>query len=121
MFSAAVLDHTLNPRHEGPMDGASHYGQAGDPGGGPYVQLWFLVEGDRILRGAYRTYGCPAAVACASLVAEILVGKTTTCALAIDARDIDHLLGGLPEGKGHCPAMVVDALRQALSEESHAQ
>lgn len=116
MFTAAVLDHTLNPRNAGPLVGASHFGQAGDPGGGPYVQLWFQVNEERIIRGAYQTYGCPAAVACASLAAEVLVGRTVDQALSMDASDIALLLGGLPEGKGHCPALVVAAISRAFGE-----
>lgn len=119
MFTATVLDHTLNPRNAGPLENATHYGQAGEPGGGPYVQLWFGVDGERIIRGAYQTYGCPAAVACASLAAEVLVGRTVEQALSINARDIALMLGGLPEGKGHCPAMVVEAISKAFGETSH--
>jgi len=117
VFSAAVLDHTLNPRNTGPLEDANRYGQAGDPGGGPYALLWFEVEGQTILRGSYETYGCPAAVACASFVAEFLTGKSIGQALAMDARDIALLLGGLPEGKGHCPALVVEAIQRAFGED----
>ncbi len=116
MFTAAVLDHTLNPRNAGPLEDASHYGQAGDPGGGPYVQLWFLVDGDQIVQGAYQTYGCPAAVACASLAAEFLRGRTVEQALLLIPQDIALILGGLPEGKGHCATMVVQAISKAFAE-----
>lgn len=118
MFSAAVLDHTLNPRNTGPLEGANRFGQAGDPGGGPYALLWFVVEGETIQQGAYQTYGCPAAVACASFAAEFLKGRSIRQALRLDARDIELLLGGLPEGKGHCPALVVQAIRQAFQEDA---
>ena len=116
MFSAAVLDHTLNPRNAGPLEDASHYGQSGDPGGGPYVQLWFIVDEDRIVQGAYQTYGCPAAIACASLAAEVLRGRSVEQALLLTSQDIALILGGLPEGKGHCPAMVVEAIARAFGE-----
>jgi NifU-like protein involved in Fe-S cluster formation len=117
VFSAQVLDHTLNPRNTGPLEGANRFGQAGDPGGGPYVLLWFIVEGQQIKQGSYQTYGCPAAVACASFAAEFLAGKTIQQALAMDAKDISLLLGGLPEGKGHCPALVVTVLGRAFAED----
>lgn len=114
MFNATVLDHTLNPRNAEPLKDATHMGLAGEPGEGPYVQLWFVVEGERIVRGAYQTYGCPAAVACASLAAELLAGRTVAQALDLTPRDIELLLGGLPEGKGHCPNLVVKAIARAF-------
>lgn len=116
MFSAAVLDHTLNPRNAGPLENANHFGQAGDPGGGPYALLWFEVDDRKIIRASYETYGCPAAVACASFAAEFLKGKSIEQALALDAQSIMSLLGGLPEGKGYCAVLVVHAIRRAFQE-----
>ena len=118
MFSAAVLDHSLNPRNVGPMEDATHEGGAGDPGGGPYVLLWFKVAGDKIVAGSYETYGCPAAVACASLTAEILKGRTVAQALSLTPQDLTLLLGGLPEGKEHCPKLAVQAIRSAFEGET---
>lgn len=115
MFSTAVLDHTLNPRNAGPLEDANRFGQSGEPGAGPYALLWFEVDGQTIVRGSYETYGCPAAVACASFAAEFLQGKTILQALALDPVDIALLLGGLPEGKEHCPALVVEAIKSAFS------
>lgn len=117
MFSAAVLDHTLNPRNSGPLKGANRFGQTGEPGAGPYVQLWFLVVDSTIRQCSYETYGCPAAVACASFVAEFVVGKTVSQALLMAPEDISVMLGGLPEGKGHCPTLVVRAIQEAFLEE----
>jgi nitrogen fixation protein NifU and related proteins len=116
MFSPRVLDHTVNPRNAGPLEGATHRGSAGDPGGGPYMTLWFLVEGGAIRRASYETYGCPAAVACGSLCAQILPGRTVAQALSLTPRDIDALLGGLPEGKEHCPRLAARAIEAAFAQ-----
>ena len=62
-------------------------------------------------------HGCPAAVACASFAAEFLRDKTIGQALTMNAGDIASLLGGLPEGKEHCPALVVAAIRVAFAED----
>ncbi|MCC7435295.1 MAG: iron-sulfur cluster assembly scaffold protein [Methanoregulaceae archaeon] len=114
MFTSAVLDHTLNPRNVGPHEGATHFGQVGDPGGGPYALIWFTVEGDTVTQASYQTYGCPAAVACASLGAQIAQGRTISQLSSLDAGDLERLLGGLPEGKGHCSMMAIQAIQRAL-------
>jgi nitrogen fixation protein NifU and related proteins len=119
VLSQTALDHVANPRNAGPLPGATHQGVAGDPGGGPYVLLWFRVEGEVIREASYETYGCPASVACASLTAEILKGRTVAQALSMTPRDLTLLVGGLPEGREHCPALVVQAVKNAFSEENN--
>ncbi len=114
MFSPSVLDHFHNPRNCGPLNGATHVGTAGVPGEGPYLKLWFVVINGTIQRAAYRTYGCPAAVACGSLIAELAAGRTPQRLLALTQEDVIRLLDGLPEGKEHCAALVVEAVRNAL-------
>ena len=116
VFSEAVLDHTLNPRNIGPLENASNFGQFGEPGGGPYVQMWFDLKGETIVDAAYKTYGCPAVVASASLSCQLLKGRTTAQALLLDEKDLMLLLGGLPEGKDSCPQMVIQAIRSALAD-----
>lgn len=114
MYSDTVLHHFHNPRNRGPLESATHYGVAGDPGNGPSMQLWFRVEDDRIVAAAYQTYPCPAATACGSIVAEIAKGRTAEQLLTLTATDVTRLLGGLPEGKEHCPELTAAAIRRAL-------
>lgn len=113
-FSPLALEHIANPRNSGPLQGATHKGVAGSPGGGPYVVLWMIVEGDTIKEASYDTYGCPAAVASASVTAAILKGRTIAQALALTARDLTLILGGLPPGKEDCPALAAEAVRRAF-------
>ena len=116
MFSAIALEHIADPKHSGSLEDATHFGGFGDPGGGPYVQLWLNVEGDKIVKASYETYGCPAAIATADFTAELLRGRTVAQALSITPKDLILLLGGLPEGKEGVPGMVVQALHRALEE-----
>lgn len=117
MFTSAVLDHTLNPRNVGAHEGATHYGQVGDPGGGPYVLMWLTIEEGVVVRASYQTYGCPAVVACASLLCQVAKGRTAAQLQELEERDVVGLLGGLPEGKEHCSALALSALRKGLVSE----
>jgi NifU-like protein involved in Fe-S cluster formation len=69
----------------------------------------------RVRRAAYRTYGCPAAVACGSMTAQLATGRSVETLLELNARDIALLVGGLPRGKEHCADLAVRALRAAFS------
>lgn len=117
MFSTAVLNRFYNPGNTGAMEGATHHGMGGMRGEGPYVELWLDVQGEQIARASYETYGCPAVVACGSVLCEVITGKSTEVARKIDPQDLTVLLGGLPEGKGHCPELAIEALHSALDGE----
>lgn len=102
-------------RNHGALERFTHYGVSGEPGSGPYVQLWLLVEGGQIVRAGYQTNGCLWSLGIASVVTEILIGRSVEKALLLEAQGVGALVGEIPEGKGHIPGMVVEALRRALS------
>ena len=113
-FSAAVIERFNAPRHAaGPLEGA-RYGVDGPPGEGPYAEVWLLVENNRIAGASFRTYGCPAALACADLACELAESRTVEQAMRIESADLIAILGGLPEGKAECAERAVVAMRAAL-------
>lgn len=116
VFSPMALSHINNPRNVGQLEGATHYGVAGVPGDGPFVQMWFIVNGDQIERGTYKTYGCPTSIASASMIAELVAGKSVATALSLTEADIRALLAYVPEGKGDCPPRAIQALQNALEK-----
>jgi NifU-like protein involved in Fe-S cluster formation len=105
MYSTAVQEHFTKPRRAGSLENPDAVGQAGTPGQGPYIVFGLRVTGHRITDARFLTYGCPAAIACGSFVAEHVVGRTRAEAYRLTAEDIDRGLGGLPLGKEHCPAL----------------
>ena len=57
-YSEIVLDHFYSPRNAYRMEKPDVVGKAGDPGSGPFMLLFFRVEGDRIAQASFQTYGC---------------------------------------------------------------
>jgi nitrogen fixation NifU-like protein len=114
VYSEALMDHFHRPRNVGPLAGATHQGTAGQPGNGPYVVIWLEVRDGQIERAAYQTFGCPSAIGSASAAAEWVTGKRIEEALGLTEADVTAALGGVPEGKEHCPALAVRALQAAL-------
>ena len=95
VYSEAVQSHFHHPRNVGPLEGATHQGTAGTPGNGPYVVIWLKVEAGRVRSGAFQTFGCPAAVAAASVAVEMVTGRSTERAARLTARGIVRRLGYL--------------------------
>lgn len=114
MYSPIVSDHFHSPRRVGPLVGATHRGTAGVPGEGPYVILWLKVERERIVAAAYQSHGCPAAMASASMAAQLIEGQRVDTAARVTPEQIVSELGGLPEGKEHCPRLAAQAIGAAI-------
>lgn len=125
MYSEIALAHMTQPRNVGPPEGEYLTGQAGEPGDGPWVRLYLRVEEFRgpgkksrhiIEKAGYHTYGCPATIASASAVCELVTGKSTEAALEITQEDVLLALGDLPEGKRDRPYLALAALKKGIEK-----
>jgi NifU-like protein involved in Fe-S cluster formation len=114
MFSQTALDHISSPRNAGRLDTFTHYGCGGVPGDGPYVELWFQVEGSRVIRAGQQSNGCPSTMACASYISTISVNRKVESICELVAGDLILLIGGLPPGKERSAELAVNALHDAL-------
>jgi NifU-like protein involved in Fe-S cluster formation len=113
-FNEKVMDHVHRPRNSGPLEDATAVGCSGIPGEGRYIKLYLVVVDDTIEQAAYECNGCPASIASASVVCEVVTGRETSIVEILEANDILVMLGGLPDGKEELPQMALDALRQAV-------
>jgi NifU-like protein involved in Fe-S cluster formation len=113
MLSPIAADHVYNPRNQGPIEGFTHFGQVGCPGEGAFMSLWFRVEDGIVKQASYATHGCAWSIACASVLCQMLTNREVGKTSLLEARDIDLVLGGVPEGKGEFPGMAVEALANA--------
>ena len=74
-----------------------------------------LTIGDgRVQDMRFRTFGCTAAIASASVLTELATGLDVDAAAQLEPSDILNALGGLPTRKEACALMAVGALRAAL-------
>jgi nitrogen fixation NifU-like protein len=111
VYSERLRELFRSAAHAGRLEGATHYGEAGTPGGGPYIQLWLRVEGGIVQGARFKTYGCPAAIACAEAACAWSEGTPLRELGAATASSIAGRVGGVPEGKEHCPELAALALR----------
>lgn len=115
MYSERLLELFHNRNHAGRLEGATHYGEAGVPGQGPYTRLWLRVRDGVVEAAGYQTYGCPAIIACMEALCRQVTGAPLSGA-AVTARQVTEWVGGVPEGKEHCPDLTEHAW-SALREE----
>jgi NifU-like protein involved in Fe-S cluster formation len=74
------------------------------------VQIFVKLEGPRVARATFRTFGCSACIAASSIATELLLGRDS----ALTANEIEAALGGLPDDKRYCAELVAEAARRAL-------
>jgi nitrogen fixation NifU-like protein len=115
-YNATVLDHFLNPRHVGEVPAPDGIGEAGKSGDGDTLRLSLRIEDGKIVQARFRAFGCPAAIASASVATELITGMTLAEARHFSNREVVAALGGLPAGKMQCSVLAGQALRAALED-----
>ena len=113
-YSAAALDHLTRPRNAGTLAEPSGTGADANPSCGDRTTITLRVDGGRIAEMRFRTFGCTAAIAAASVLTELAGGLPVDEAAQLEPADILNALGGLPPRKEPCALMAIGALRGAL-------
>lgn len=114
MYNPTVMDHFQNPRHTGEIVDPDGVGEVGNPACGDMMRLYIRVADDRIADIKTKTFGCAAAIACASAASEMVMGKTLEEAAQLTRQQVADKLHGLPEQKMACSNLAPDAIRAAI-------
>lgn len=82
------------------------------------MQLFGVVdpETETFTEAGFRAHGCIAMIACASVAATLVVGKTLDEALQITAQDIKDIVGKTPDNKSFTYYVAQEAIRAAVGD-----
>jgi NifU-like protein involved in Fe-S cluster formation len=113
-YSDEVLNRVRAPQRVGALHG-EHVGtgEVGTLDEGTVVRIQVRRNGDRIAEARFKVFGCSAAIASASLVAEWLEGASIDeAAQMAPERVVQHL--DLDPERHHVAALAVEAGRRAV-------
>lgn len=76
LYQDIILDHGRKPRNFHAMEHPSHFAHGHNPLCGDRVTVYLELDGDRIKDVSFEGRGCAISTASASLMTEVLKGKT---------------------------------------------
>ncbi len=101
LYQDIILDHGRRPRNFRAIDNPTHTAQGYNPLCGDRVTIYLTLDGDHIADVAFQGRGCAISTAAASLMTEVLKGKTIAEAQELFAHFHARVTGGednpLPE------------------------
>jgi nitrogen fixation protein NifU and related proteins len=121
MYSAQVLDHFEHPRNAGEIADADATAEIENPACGDVLRLSLKLDGERICDIRFKAKGCVPSIACASMLTQLVIGKSVESVRRIDRASIVEALGGLPQASTHAAQLALDALSAALRALPRAQ
>lgn len=116
IYRDVLMEHSVNPLNIKLNGKPTHVGKAKNALCGDVVVLNLIVKDNKVVDISHESDGCVVATASASLLTEAVRGKTVEDVLALTMEDLLDLLGtGLTTSRRQCAKVVLEALRNALT------
>jgi len=118
MYSKELLNHFQHPRNAGELRSPTAQAQVENPACGDVMQLSITVQpaSGEITEARFRVKGCVAAIACGSMLTELLQGISLDEARHLRREELISQLGGLPAESTHASHLAMDALSAVLAK-----
>ena len=94
LYQDIILDHGRHPRNFRAIEHPTHLAQGHNPLCGDRVTVYLTMDGDRVADVSFEGRGCAISTAAASLMTEVLKGKTLAEAHALFAQFHAEVAGG---------------------------
>ena len=116
-YSQKVLDHFMRPHNVGQMENPDAVATEGSPSCGDQVTIYLKINPDTLVieDASFLSYGCASNIATASIITDLIKGKTLEEAKKVTWRDAMEALDGLPPVKVHCSVLAADTVQTAIS------
>jgi len=99
LYQDIILDHSKNPRNSGYLEGATHSARENNPLCGDRVSVYLTVHNAEITDLKFEAKGCAISVASASMMGQMVKGKSITEAQKLFKQFI-ALINGSDVGDG---------------------
>ena len=115
MYSPKVAEHIANPRNAGELDRPSGVGDVTNEVCLDRIRLTVRIDDEKLVDAKVKASGCPPTIAAASVLTELIIGRSIKQVHLLTRKDVIDALGHLPPAKSHCAVLAIDALRAAMA------
>lgn len=120
LYQEIILEEYSNPKHKGQLEDADVKVSQTNASCGDEVEVFvkFNHQNDKIEKVSWRGVGCAISMATASLVSDLIIGKTRQQVLLLDQRDLEALLGidEISPGRKKCLLLALKAFQKAVQK-----
>jgi NifU-like protein involved in Fe-S cluster formation len=116
VFNDLILDHFRAPHNAGDLPDADATVEVTNPVCGDVLRLAVSLEAGRIRAARFKAQGCVAAIACSSVLTDLLIGKSPADLRALTPEQISSILGDLPPATFHAAQLCTDAVAALLKK-----
>lgn len=119
LYREQLLDHYHNPANYGVLEPAEVDIEMDNPTCGDKIHLTARLDPeDRIAAVMFEGQGCVVSMAAASMLTEVLIGKTPEEVNSMGLEDVEEMMGGvkLSMGRVKCALLPLNATKQGLRD-----
>src|SRR5689334_9111831 len=111
-----ILDHYRNPRNYGKLESPDVHAEDSNPLCGDQLGMDLKVEGDRIAEVRFQGRGCAISQAAASMLSEMIEGKTVDEVVRLGKEDVLDALGiDISPARTKCAFLSLRVLHRGLA------
>jgi len=115
-YEEVILEHWRNPRNKGSLENPDIDVVEANPLCGDVVRLQLSVKEGTVKDVRFEGQGCAISQAAASLLTEMIKGKTVSEVKEMKDEELLSALGGVIKTRLSCALLPLRALRKGLSE-----
>ncbi|MGM0523179.1 MAG: Fe-S cluster assembly sulfur transfer protein SufU [Bacillota bacterium] len=99
LYRQVIMDHYKNPRNKGTLDNGLTL-EMNNPTCGDRIQLHFIIEDGTVTDAKFEGEGCSISLASASMMTQVVKGKSVEEALKLSQYFSDMMLGKEADSEG---------------------
>lgn len=121
LYQEVILEEYSNPKHKGQLDDADVKVAQTNASCGDEIEVFvkFDQTKEKVEKVSWRGVGCAISMATASLVSDLIHGKSRGEVLALEQQDLEQLLGieEISPGRKKCLMLALKAFQKAVFRE----
>ena len=111
-----ILDHHRNPRNYGTLTNPTAHAEDSNPLCGDQLAMDLVVDGDRVSEVRFKGRGCAITQASASMLSEMIEGKTVKEVVQLGKDDVLEALGiSISPARTKCAFLALRVLHRSLA------